>query len=132
MKINLKYIKLYEDFSQKSILELIKKISYTIRKDVINNGNNSFSKHYVIDAFDILLKIRYKIGDYKPYHSDVNIYDILSGKEPIDIIVDVQDININVDYLMSIISHEIRHIYDIYTMVEDSYFEELKKNTNYK
>lgn len=127
MKNNLKYLKLYEDFSQKSIPELIKKISYTIRKDVLTNGNISFTKHYIIDAFDILLNIRYKNGNYKPYHSDVNIYDILSGKETIDIIVDVQDINIDIDYLMSIISHEIRHIYDIYTMVEDSDFEEFKK-----
>jgi hypothetical protein len=118
--MNNSYIKLFEDFNQKSLPSLIKKISYIIRKDIINNGNNSYNKEYNIDGIHINLIVDYKKSYKQPYYSNVNIYDVISGKEPIDIKVIVNDLKIDVDYLMSIISHEIRHIYDVYTVVDDT------------
>lgn len=118
--MNNNYIKLFEDFNQKSLPSLIKKISYIIRKDIINNGNNSYNKEYNIDGIHINLIVDYKKSYKQPYYSNVNIYDVISGKEPIDIKVIVNDLKIDIDYLMSIVSHEIRHIYDVYTVVDDA------------
>lgn len=118
--MNNNYIKLFEDFNQKSLPSLIKKISYIIRKDITDNGNNSYNKEYNIDGIHINLIVDYKKSYKQPYYSNVNIYDVISGKEPIDIKVIVNDLKIDIDYLMSIVSHEIRHIYDVYTVVNDA------------
>lgn len=127
MKLN-KYIKLFEDFKNKSIPEIIKKISYTIRKDLIINGNNSFKKNYNIDSINVNIIVNFKKSNKKPYYSNINIYDIIKGIEPIDIKIIVEDNKIDINYLMSIISHEIRHIYDIYTVSDDIEMEEFVKS----
>ncbi len=114
-----KYIKLFEDFSEKSYPQLIKKVCFIIRKDIELNGDNSFTKTYNIDGLDLLIKLNYYNGSRQPYYSNINIYDVISGKEPHLIEVLITDINIDLDYLMGIISHEIRHIYDILTTVDD-------------
>ena len=114
-----KYIKLFEDFSEKSYPQLIKKVCFIIRKDIELNGDNSFAKTYNIDGLDLLIKLNYYNGARQPYYSNINIYDVISGKEPHLIEVLITDTNIDLDYLMGIISHEIRHIYDILTTVDD-------------
>jgi len=114
-----KYIKLFEDFSEKSYPQLIKKVCFIIRGDIELNGDNSFSKTYDIDGLKLLIKLNYRIGTKQPYYSNVNIYDIISGREPHLIEVLITDLTIDLNYLMGIISHEIRHIYDILTTVDD-------------
>jgi uncharacterized ubiquitin-like protein YukD len=114
-----RYIKLYEDFKEKSVPEIIKRISTIVRKDIQTNENNSYSKTYSIDAFNFLLKINFKKGSKQPYYSNVNIYDVISDKQPINILINVVDDTIDINYLMSVVSHELRHIYDIYTICDD-------------
>ena len=114
-----KYIKLFEDFTEKSYPQLIKKVCFIIRGDMVQNGDNSFSKTYDIDGLNLLIKITYRRGAKQPYYSNVNIYDIISGKEPHLIEVLITDLTIDLNYLMGIILHEIRHIYDILTTVDD-------------
>ena len=115
--IVMKHIKIFEDFNQTTIPEILKKISNIIRIDLINNKDSSFTKNYIIDSFDIKLEIKYIKNTKKPYYSKINIFDILlNPSNTVDIIVNVEDITIDIDYLLSIIIHEIRHIYDIYTI----------------
>jgi len=128
-KDNLRYLQIFENFQEKSTPNIIKKISNLIRKDVTINGNNSFDKKYSIDDFNLHIILEYKNGGHQPYYSNINIYGIISGIEPIIIKVIIIDINIDINYLMSIISHEIRHIYDIYTIVDDSEMNEFIKSS---
>lgn len=122
------YMNMFENFKEKSIPNIIKKISNIIRKDIKLNGNNYFNNNYNIDGININLIIDYRYGVKQPYYSNVNIYDIISGKEPIDIKVIVTDIDIDINYLMSVISHEIRHIYDIYTISDDTEIKDFKNS----
>lgn len=114
-----KYIKLFEDFSEKSYPQLIKKVCLIIRRDIEINGDKSFNKVYNIDGLNILINIYFRLGNKQPYYSNVNIYDVISGKEPNLIAISITDLSIDLNYLMGIISHEIRHIYDILTTVDD-------------
>ena len=76
-KLRLRYLELYEDFSKKSIPEELKYIFNQIRPDLIKNGNNSFSKNYIILGFDLNIIVDYKCGDKKPYYSNIDIYKII-------------------------------------------------------
>jgi len=125
---NLKYLKKFENFQEKSVPILLKKISLIIRKDIVDSGNKSFKKSYSIDGIDFIIIVNYKFGEHQPYYSNVNIYSILSDPEKyIEIPINVVDNDINIDYLMSIILHELRHIYDIYTVVDDIEMNEFLK-----
>jgi hypothetical protein len=139
-KFKLTYLKMYEDFNDKNIPNILKKYIHIIRKDILVNDNKSFKKNYNIDSININLNVNYIYGNKQPYYSNINIYDIITNEDkPIDLSVKVVDINIDIDYLLSVIIHEIRHIYDIYTINEDndmdSFIKTLKleqfKNTNY-
>lgn len=121
-------IKLFEDFNYRSNPEIIKKICNIIRKDIINNGDKSFSKNYNIDDLNIDLVLDFNFNKKMPYYSNVNIYDIINGVEPILLRVMVVDQTIDVDYLMSIVSHEIRHIWDVYTVSSDYEIDDFKKS----
>jgi hypothetical protein len=123
-----KYLKLFENFKEKSTPDIIKKISNIVRKDILINANSSFNKNYSIDEINLNIIVDYKSGSKQPYYSNVNIYDIISGVEPVIIKVLVTDISIDINYLMSIISHEMRHIYDIYTIVDDVEIDDFKKS----
>ena len=114
-----KYIKLFEDFSEKSYPQLIKKVCLVIRKDIESNGDKYFKKLYNIDGLNILININFRVGTKQPYYSNINIYDIIRGIEPHLIEFSITDLEIDLNYLMGIISHEIRHIYDILTTVDD-------------
>ena len=115
----IKYNKLFEDFSEKSYPQLIKKVCLIIRRDIEINGDKSFNKVYNIYGLNILINIHFRLDNKQPYYSNVNIYDVISGKEPNLIDISVTDLSIDLNYLMGIISHEIRHIYDILTTVDD-------------
>ena len=127
-KLNEKIIKLFEDFNHKSNPEIIKKICNSIRKDIINNGDRIFSKNYNIDDLNIDLFVDFTFNKKQPYYSNVNIYDIINGVEPVQLKIIVVDESIDFDYLMSIISHEIRHIWDVYTVSSDYEIEDFKKS----
>ncbi|MCK9415963.1 hypothetical protein M0Q97_04815 [Candidatus Dojkabacteria bacterium] len=80
--------------------------------------------------------IRYEDKDII-YYSNININDLVLGKEKTIIPIIIYDVNLNIDKLISIISHEIRHIYDVYTINDESdmksfintlYYTELLKN----
>jgi len=121
-------LKNFESFEEKSVPHLLKKISSIIRKDIISNGNKSFNKSYSIDGIDCNIKVNYKFGDHQPYYSNVNIYEILTEPDKnINIPINVVDKDIDINYLMSIILHELRHIYDIYTVADDIEMNEFLK-----
>ena len=80
--------------------------------------------------------IRYENKDII-YYSNLNIDDIIKNKDKTTIPVKISDVCINLDKLSSVLSHEIRHIYDIYTVNDESdiksfmnsmYYSELSKN----
>ena len=127
-KHRLKFLELFENFNEKSIPVVIKKVSNIIRNDIKINGNNNFNKNYSIEFFELTINVNYKEGLKQPYYSNVNIYDIINGLEPILISINVVDSNIDLSYLMSIISHEIRHVYDILTIAQDVEIDEFKKS----
>jgi len=55
------------------------------------------------------------------YYSNVNIYDLLyRNRENIIIPIEIYDKKIDKNKLISVVAHEIRHIYDIYTIENDS------------
>lgn len=127
-KLRLRYLELYEDFSKKSIPEELKYIFNQIRPDLIKNGNNSFSKNYIILGFDLNIIVDYKCGDKKPYYSNIDIYKILTELDKsVEIKINIVDLEIDINYLMSVISHEIRHIYDLYTTSSDIEINEFLK-----
>jgi hypothetical protein len=128
LRDNKNIIKLLEDFNYKSNPEIIKKICNLIRKDIINNGDRSFSKNYNIDDINLDLVIDFSLNSKHPYYSNVNIYDIINGVEPVLLRIIVVDETIDVDYLMSVISHEIRHIWDVYTVSSDYEIDDFKKS----
>ena len=109
-----------ESFEEKSVPHLLKKISSIVRKDIVKNGNNSFNKLYSIDGINFIIKVNYKFGNHQPYYSNVDIYSILTEPDKdVNISINVVDEDIDINYLMSIILHELRHIYDIYTVSND-------------
>ena len=127
--MKLKYLKKFESFEEKSVPNLLKKISSIIRKDIINNGNKSFNKSYSIDGIDFIIIVNYKFGEHQPYYSNVNIYNILTFPDNyVEIPINVVDNDIDINYLMSIILHELRHVYDIYTVVDDIDMNEFLKS----
>jgi len=116
-EIWLKHIYLFEDFNKKEIPDELKHISNVIRKDLVENGNNSSNKIYTFCSYEFNIIINYINKNKEPYFSNVNILNIFDNPDDVvDIPVTVQDKNIDFDYLISIITHEIRHIFDLYSL----------------
>lgn len=126
----LKYIKIFEEF-QKEIPQILKDVFYKIRKD-IGNPTSSFNKILDLNDYNFIdTKINLTVNFNKLitnksyhdreiiYHSDINIYDLIHFKKIIDVPIDITDVNIDIDKLCSIISHEMRHIYDVHVIDED-------------
>ena len=108
-----KYIEIYEAFQEKSIPFQLKKMSLIIRNDIIKIGNN-FNKEYSIDDFNFEVIINFKKGSKYPYYSNINIFDIIKNpNKKFNIIIEATDEELDVDYAVSIIIHELRHVYDI-------------------
>lgn len=124
--IYLKYIKLFEHF-EKKIPDSLKEIFSKIRS-IIGNRTDSFEKSISLREMglcDINVNIVVKFdkiqepGPYENhdiiYYSNINIYDLIGTDiKEINMPIYIKDVFIITDKLISIISHEIRHIYDVY------------------
>ncbi len=141
-KLWLPYLKTYEDFN-KTIPEELKKLFSEI-KLIIGDRSNSFKKSIDLNDLnfcDTIINIDVDFNPLKsgqPYHkkdiiyySNININDLLENKHIIDIPIRIDDINMNMNKLISVISHEIRHIYDIYTINEESDMDSFVKSYYY-
>jgi len=113
----------FENFKYKNIPDEIKKVCIEIRKDLINKF---FNKIYLIGDVNIKVILNFS-KTTKPYYSNINIFDILNGIVIIPIKIETE-INFDIDYLMGIITHEIRHVYDIFTVADDSEIDDFKKS----
>ena len=118
-----KYLKTFEDFEEKGIPDLIKSILPLIRKDLLLNGDKNFKKIYNISVYysNIEVEIVFTKSDKIEYKSKIDIMNIIDNIENdsnniIPIVILINDINVDIDYSLSVISHEIRHVYDLYTV----------------
>lgn len=141
--LRLPYIKTFEDFNIK-IPDDLKEIFNEVRK-IIGEPKDPFNIKIDLNKFnfcDIILDIEVvfnplRTGDksYQDkdiiYYSYVNIYDLLMCEELIKIPIRIDDIHINIDKLISTISHEIRHIYDVYTINDESDMKSFVDSYNY-
>lgn len=119
-ELRLKFLKLYEDFSKKSTPEELKYIASQIRPDLIKNGNSSFSKNYEFGNYRFNLNIDYTKGSKQPYFSDIYFTELFRDpEEHVNIPVKIIDEEIDINYLLSIITHEIRHLYDILHIINE-------------
>lgn len=127
-KVSMDFVKKYSEYVKESLSEhylpnVIKASSYKIRKDIEENGDNSFQKKYNFWNLNFNIIINYTKQEKEPYYSKVNIYKILKFPDnPIEIEVIIKDETIDINYLMGIISHELRHVYDIFTVSRDVEF----------
>jgi hypothetical protein len=154
MEINkniwLKYLKTYESFN-KDIPDGLKYIFNEVRNK-IGEQKDSFDLDINLNDFDfcdLILNIKVEFNKLNSgiryedkdiiYYSNLNIDDIIRNKDKTTIPVKISDVCINSDKLSSVLSHEIRHIYDIYTINDESdmksfmnsmYYSELSKNEN--
>ena len=116
----LDYIELYEDLKQKSIPEELKILTKDIR-DILKTdveNNKSFIKYIDLHNFKFNLQVIFNIGDNKTYFSDVNVYDVIYN-DVVNLKINIIDNVIHMNDLMSVINHELRHVYDILNVNDD-------------
>lgn len=53
------------------------------------------------------------------YHSNVNIYNVIFGRDNLEIPIQVRDTVMNVPKLNGVIAHELKHVYDVLTVNEE-------------
>lgn len=142
-KIYLPIIKMYEDFDVK-IPNDLKDVFKAVRK-IIGNPTDSFKISIdmkKLNFCDLILNIDVVFNPLRTgekayyekdiiYYSNISIGELLSYKDTIDIPIRIDDIHINIDKLISVISHEIRHVYDLYTCLEDSDMKSFTGSRNY-
>lgn len=121
-----KYIKIYEEFIN-GIPDNFKIILKKVRVDV-GNPTNSFikildlEKYGLVKDVKIRLNVNFEKSDIVDYYSNINIFELLDFKKVkklIDVPINIRDLSINIDKLISVISHEIRHVYDVYIINDD-------------
>ena len=126
-----KYIKLYEEFNR-GIPEELKTVYQKMRND-IGTPNKSFRKLLNLNDYDfvnlivdldvnfttILSDARHEDRKIK-YYSNFNTHQLFEGGNKIKIYVYIEDISLDSKKLCSLLAHELRHIYDIYTIREES------------
>lgn len=121
-----KYDKLFESLNDKSVPNIIKQIIDDVKQTA--DFNNSFIKEYDYSTnpfFPIKFKLIYKLNKnisnntQISYGSDVNILDVMTNIEVLDIYVNVSDLYVNYDKILAMIHHELRHVYDILTINDD-------------
>lgn len=112
-----KIIKIYEDLSVSGIIPEMIQLCDELNKSEINGFCGSVG--------DISYTIRIN-RNKAVYHSSVPSSEILNSvinNTKLSFILDVDVIdNFDKDYLISIIIHEIRHIYDMYTITKKKHF----------
>lgn len=124
----LNYIKMYEDFNV-VIPDGLKEIFKYIR-NIVGEQKTSFTKRVNLTDLgftdiEIIIDVDFEKvkgpGPYERhniiYYSNIDIYDLFDkDNSTIYIPIKIRDIWINQDKMFSVISHEIRHIYDIYNV----------------
>ena len=119
------YVKLFENFGKKEIPEELIYITNIIRKDIVSNGNISFIKKYEFGSYIFQINIEYEKSNIINYSSEIDILSILinliNDNYVVQIPIKINDININYDKTLSIITHELRHLYDILNISENKY-----------
>lgn len=107
-----KYIEFFEGFNERSIPNILKDVSKILKTD-ISESTSKFDKKYNIDAFDFRVRLNFNKTEY---YSNINLLKIITDpSKNVYIEVNIPTIY-DVDYVVAIIIHEIRHIYDIYTI----------------
>ena len=141
-KIWYKYIKTYESFN-KEIPDELKEIFKDVR-NIIGIPTDSFNIDIDLNKLnfcDLIIElevdfekldsgISYEDKDII-YYSNININDLVLGKKRTKVLIIVKDLFLNIDKLSSVISHEIRHIYDVYTINEESDMDSFIKSIYY-
>ena len=122
---------LIESMNERTIPEILKNISIKLKSDLSNNISN-FNKSYDIESFSFTIKIN---CNKNGYYSNIDLLKIINDMSiNIPIEIDIP-INYDIDYVVATAIHEIRHIYDIYTVnsendmasfINDYYIRELK------
>lgn len=141
-KKRLKFIQIYEDFNKEipeDLISLFKQI-----KKKIGKKEGSFTYLLNLNEFNFIdLNINLVVNfiklesnkDYSEqeivYYSNINLGELLQNKDVIDIPIFIEDTSLNNDKLYSVISHEIRHIYDFYTISEESDYKSFIGSLNY-
>jgi hypothetical protein len=130
-----KFIKIYEEFIR-GIPDNFKDIIAKVRKD-IGSPQTSFEKILDLEEYGMVrgVKIRidvdFKFSELSNYYSNINIFELLNPQESeklVNIPINIRDSNINIDKLISVIAHEIRHIYDVYLVNDESDMESFIKS----
>lgn len=126
----LKYIRLYEDFNREIPTEL-KEVMAKLRKNlgniqhsytiVINLSDYSFADIKVNLCIDVEIINSFRVVDYTDrelvYSGDINIYQLITNDTAgIDLNIIIKDYYVDNERLYSLISHEFRHIYDVFTI----------------
>jgi hypothetical protein len=141
-KIWYKYIRTYESF-KKEIPDELKEIFKDVR-NIIGIPTDSFNIDIDLNKLnfcDLIIElevdfekldsgISYEDKDII-YYSNININDLVLGKKRTKVPIIIKDLFLNVDKLCSVISHEIRHIYDVYTINEESDMKSFIKSIYY-
>ena len=130
-KLWLKYVKVYEEFN-KEIPESLKILMDKIKED-IGHPIDSFKSiidlenYGFVQNMKILLDVKFKKIENKYYtdkqtiyHSNINIYDVINQKSEIYLPIKIEDSVLNEHKLYSVISHEIQHLYDVLTIIDES------------
>lgn len=127
-----KYIKLYEEFNRE-IPEELKTVYQKMRND-IGTPDKSFRKLLNLNDYDFVdLLIELNVNFIKKekqnlpytdreikYYSNFNLYDLITGKSPIQMDVIIEDIEMNPEKLCSLLAHELRYVYDAYSNLRES------------
>lgn len=125
------FSKIFEDFSIKRIPDELIYICDKIKNDI--NLNENFKKNYLYGSykFEIDIKIDNK-EDNNIYYSEIDILNILNNifndeNYIVKIPVYVESTNPDKNKILSIITHELRHIYDILNISENESKDFIKK-----
>jgi hypothetical protein len=113
-----KYQRIVEQFSKKEIPDEIIYICDKIKDDISINGNNSFKKDYIFGSYKFSIIIDYYKNNKNKYSSEIDMIDILNNvfqneEYLIKIPIEINSEKIDYNRTLSIIAHEIRHVYDI-------------------
>ena len=126
---NIDIIKLFEDFNKKETPDEIIFMSYKIRKDLEKEIFNS--KSYSFGSYKFKIIINFLQNKDINYGSEIDILDILVNLYDDDYVVNIpiniKDEKVNINKLIGIISHELRHLYDILNINEIEIKDFMKK-----
>ena len=125
--IRLKYLKQYEDLTEPSITRDLIELNNILKNSDINGYKGTIGD----------IKYTIKINNNKPrYQSNIptgEIIETIINDSKLDFIlaIDVID-NFDKDYIISLIIHEIRHIYDIYTTTKQKHLNSFVRDLKYR